>query len=131
MLYILSCSRQFLLTRPLRDVTAPDFASGAGERFLLTRPLRDVTISAWIDNGRYPISTHTPLAGRDHAPVRSSLMYGTFLLTRPLRDVTAGGETYTLIQGISTHTPLAGRDGTQEGPADGSWDFYSHAPCGT
>ena len=36
------------------------------ERFLLTRPLRDVTmLYAYPVLNAYPISTHTPLAGRD------------------------------------------------------------------
>ena len=101
----------FLLTRPLRDVTAAQravlFAQGT---FLLTRPLRDVTgFCYWMLCGKL-ISTHTPLTGRDgfgqgkskenristHTPLTGrdicgfphNLRSGTFLLTRPLRDVT-------------------------------------------
>ena len=79
-----------------------------------------------------PISTHTPLAGRDwssvvtvilflnfysHAPcgarhrrLKANIQGDIFLLTRPLR-----GATYVFLylnarKVISTHTPLAGRD---------------------
>ena len=37
---------QFLLTRPLRDVTNVSHPSSAHPKFLLTRPLRDVTDQA-------------------------------------------------------------------------------------
>ena len=77
----------FLLTRPLRDVTASLFLWISWHQFLLTRPLRDVTDSPNTSHTQKPISTHTPLAGRDliiHSGRR--LFY------------------------ISTHTPLAGRD---------------------
>ena len=53
------------------------------------------------------ISTHTPLAGRDHHN-------GTGCQGRR----------------ISTHTPLAGRDLTQGSTATTATDFYSHAPRG-
>ena len=36
-------ARQFLLTRPLRDVTLFGWNASVRFRFLLTRPLRDVT----------------------------------------------------------------------------------------
>ena len=56
------------------------------------------------------ISTHTPLAGRDHTDKTEWGGRIRFLLTRPLRDVTfatiCGFDDIT----ISTHTPLAGRD---------------------
>ena len=39
---------QFLLTRPLRDVTASDYFQLLENGFLLTRPLRDVTGSGQI-----------------------------------------------------------------------------------
>ena len=56
------------------------------------------------------ISTHTPLAGRDHFPLCAYLRQDGFLLTRPLRDVTATGFEADHTYQISTHTPLAGRD---------------------
>ena len=56
---------QFLLTRPLRDVTAFNFVQNTSNGFLLTRPLRDVTACCrWLLEQR-GISTHTPLTGRD------------------------------------------------------------------
>ena len=56
---------QFLLTRPLRDVTYSWIQRSGRLRFLLTRPLRDVTISIKLLTCLIRISTHTPLAGRD------------------------------------------------------------------
>ena len=53
------------------------------------------------------ISTHTPLAGRDHAQGN----YGTAV-------------------GISTHTPLAGRDVYAADVTPAYSNFYSHAPRG-
>ena len=81
-------SKQFLLTRPLRDVTGMrGILSHLFIRFLLTRPLRDVTNAGMTD-----------------------LAMKTFLLTRPLRDVTSSSLSITVLKTISTHTPLAGRD---------------------
>ena len=57
------------------------------DEFLLTRPLRDVTIHGISHSKLSPISTHTPLAGRDQDSIA---------VPDSLR--------------ISTHTPLAGRD---------------------
>ena len=58
---------EFLLTRPLRDVTCTASSVPRISAFLLTRPLRDVTCPApYVHNNHY-ISTHTPLAGRDGA----------------------------------------------------------------
>ena len=76
--------------------------------FLLTRPLRDVTKLVLFDRPEYPISTHTPLTGRDQM---------TAILRRK----------YT----ISTHTPLTGRDETGTDTAWKPLYFYSHAPYGT
>ena len=61
-------SAKFLLTRPLRDVTVPESCTARFGLFLLTRPLRDVTLLGdSYGTGYTPISTHTPLAGRDKA----------------------------------------------------------------
>ena len=56
---------KFLLTRPLRDVTAVFLMNALGIKFLLTRPLRDVTTKIWVSKTMSSISTHTPLTGRD------------------------------------------------------------------
>ena len=64
--YHLLCDpKEFLLTRPSRDVTSDEFACGIRNRFLLTRPSRDVTLLSAVKIDGAPISTHTPLAGRD------------------------------------------------------------------
>ena len=81
-------SAEFLLTRPLRDVTNALRAFPHPKQFLLTRPLRDVT------NGKM-----------------NAVTVIIFLLTRPLRDVTIISiQFYSIYFAISTHTPLAGRD---------------------
>ena len=123
----------FLLTRPLRDVTLVGSITSGKTLFLLTRPLRDVTCPPDRWRPRIRISTHTPLAGRDHSDKYCIRSVSGFLLTRPLRDVTLLNRKYVLSRVflltrplrdvtpmdhpngmctfISTHTPLAGRDG--------------------
>ena len=128
------CAELFLLTRPLRGATQVDPDHRSRTQFLLTRPLRGATVLAvhihittshfyshapcgarhvFTQPGRilFPISTHTPLAGRDkilnerlkkirnfysHAPCGARLAkwcnflpFRRFLLTRPLRGATA------------------------------------------
>ena len=100
---------RFLLTRPLRDVTSEKSRSARDFLFLLTRPLRDVTFYALCFFPCFFISTHTPLAGRDH-------------LSSPFPSG---------FWPISTHTPLAGRDGILTLNSERTEHFYSHAPCGT
>ena len=79
-------------------------------QFLLTRPLRDVTVITCSFGFITRISTHTPLAGRDDSARMISMLLFLFLLTRPLRDVTMMGYIGYMGMIISTHTPLAGRD---------------------
>ena len=57
---------EFLLTRPLRDVTGFAYVGIEILAFLLTRPLRDVTHFHPFMRNKTIISTHTPLAGRDY-----------------------------------------------------------------
>ena len=57
-------------------------------QFLLTRPLRDVTQGIRDEQSWKHISTHTPLAGRDGVANYRENLGQSFLLTRPLRDVT-------------------------------------------
>ena len=74
------------------------------------------------------ISTHTPLAGRDIQSWCIPLRIGRFLLTRPLRDVTKGLQVFVCCYYISTHTPLAGRDSAREDRIE-TWLFIStHTP---
>ena len=56
---------QFLLTRPMRDVTLLFRIRNTLYPFLLTRPMRDVTVPLSISDPVYLVSTHTPHAGRD------------------------------------------------------------------
>ena len=99
---------RFLLTRPSRDVTRNTGTGHKKIKFLLTRPSRDVTASLFCVFNASQISTHTPLAGRDHL---SKVFYRLY--------------------NISTHTPLAGRDSFQLLPDLCQRNFYSHAPRGT
>ena len=78
------------------------------DEFLLTRPSRDVTMIAAHDHAHEPISTHTPLTGRD----------------KHIHFIHVSAK-------ISTHTPLTGRDNGGQGNNSGNNDFYSHAPHGT
>ena len=56
--------------------------------FLLTRPSRGVTEHIQLFSGRYQVSTHTPLAGRDDVFPSADKPFREFLLTRPSRGVT-------------------------------------------
>ena len=103
---------KFLLTRPLRDVTTDNQGRIHFKEFLLTRPLRDVTSYLQTVETVDPISTHTPLAGRDIVVIPATHQNKAFLLTRPLRDVTKVSPGFPGTYAISTHTPLAGRDTT-------------------
>ena len=89
-------------------------------------------LDGYYRNCPFPISTHTPHAGRDtkkakkaqsyknfysHAPCGARLMRWecfdcskSFLLTRPMRGATASKIQEELCFLISTHTPHAGRD---------------------
>ena len=128
--------RQELLTSisthtPLagRDIYIVDISYTVFQ-FLLTRPLRDVTRFTQFKYYIICISTHTPLAGRDiGTPCHTTFL--KFLLTRPLRDVTLSALNTTPKLAISTHTPLAGRDFLHVLSQFLFFDFYSHAPCGT
>ena len=78
--------------------------------FQLTRPLRGATAHQLLPLRGLRISTHTPLAGRDHFDGRSAGDVCRFQLTRPLRGATIDAIFVAVENSISTHTPLAGRD---------------------
>ena len=122
---------QFLLTRPLRDVTIAVIVSVRNGTFLLTRPLRDVTTNHIPSSQRTPLFLLTrPLRDVTSHPAYLLILF-RFLLTRPLRDVTTAFNTSRSSFAISTHTPLAGRDDKYHEKYKKKYDFYSHAPCGT
>ena len=80
--------------------------------FQPTRPLRGATNDARRDLENDGISTHAPLAGRDHYLMSKTEMENKiFQPTRPLRGATRCRGSVDLVQiNISTHAPLAGRD---------------------
>ena len=128
----------FQPTRPLRGATPLcRVLSVVLERFQPTRPLRGATGKAASSAAPSPISTHAPLAGRDHislvvhwvlhgisthAPLAGRDVNGhkylkhhyRFQPTRPLRGATIFGELSYRAPLISTHAPLAGRDGRRK-----------------
>ena len=79
---------QFLLTRPLRDVTEPLSHQTNNWRISTHTPLAGRDKLLELPVYRIQISTHTPLAGRDTIQSGASPSTFIFLLTRPLRDVT-------------------------------------------
>ena len=76
------------------------------------------------------ISTHAPLAGRDHSLFSFPTMHPLFQPTRPLRGATTPEPHSVLFIDISTHAPLAGRDPQQMRYVVFSADFNPRAPCG-
>ena len=79
--------------------------------FQPTRPLRGATVAtACVFFSQKIISTHAPLAGRDHVSFYQSPWSGTFQPTRPLRGATLSNQHAENNSTISTHAPLAGRD---------------------
>ena len=75
------------------------------------------------------ISTHTPLAGRDHVLQIPDTRKNRFLLTRPLRDVTDKPFLEEMAKKrISTHTPLAGRDSPGRFTSGTSSHISTHTP---
>ena len=143
----------FQPTRPLRGATARDPVSLARrEKFQPTRPLRGATPHNIPISADCQISTHAPLAGRDHqkAPARSgtdnfnprapcgarrqSPMQKSecqeFQPTRPLRGATKPAKVRHLAMNISTHAPLAGRDTDAARRCPQKGYFNPRAPCG-
>ena len=77
----------------MRDVTLILKNRRKQLEFLLTRPMRDVTISFSVLSSNRRVSTHTPHAGRDLLFAITIIRF-SFLLTRPMRDVTMYGGRY-------------------------------------
>ena len=105
-----SCSRSlraFQPTRPLRGATNMLFLLFSVMRFQPTRPLRGATPPPPVSPPPPEISTHAPLAGRDHG------RHGSVRACQ-----------------ISTHAPLAGRDRPQGSSIGRPTDFNPRAPCG-
>ena len=101
-------------------------------KFQPTRPLRGATWDgACAVEQLAQISTHAPLAGRDHGCCPTSGRSLVFQPTRPLR----GATTVLALdvpdrQMISTHAPLAGRDHSRRPRRGGRSYFNPRAPCG-
>ena len=74
-----------------------------------------------------PISTHTPLVGRDINRALSKLSKLQFLLTRPSQGATNEYGGSLIPEDISTHTPLAGRDNFAPS-IEGGVDISTHTP---
>ena len=118
--------------------------------FQPTRPLRGATGVEVGDDVRDDISTHAPLAGRDHRhpPLRGLDEISThaplagrddffcllepladaFQPTRPLRGATNSEQMPFLRRDISTHAPLAGRDHRGRCRCGGPAPISTHAP---
>ena len=64
-------SVKFLLTRPSRGATCSFHCIRCSFTFLLTRPSRGATNRKALNSYGMSISTHTPLAGRDKAVLKS------------------------------------------------------------
>ena len=101
----------FQPTRPLRGATVWGIAQVVDRAaFQPTRPLRGATTNIHLRRPCLRISTHAPLAGRDHPrPLQLPLSVG-FQPTRPLRGATVASAVPCWTARISTHAPLAGRD---------------------
>ena len=91
----------------MRGATLRDQVAIHRYEFLLTRPMRGATGLTSLEGVDFPISTHTPHAGRDR------FVYCVFIIFL-----------------ISTHTPHAGRDYVSQQLSTDLAHFYSHAPCG-
>ena len=98
--------------------------------FLLTRPSRGATVWDNRNFKSFPISTHTPLAGRDWLLVMALRHLRKFLLTRPSRGAT-NIEVYPW-EGVKFLLTRPSRGATPR--ARLPWriwiNFYSHAPRG-
>ena len=122
---------KFQPTRPLRGATRVSQLLFVAVLFQPTRPLRGATDTFGFDCVCLIISTHAPLAGRDHH--RRDQQSGAFAFqpTRPLRGATSAVIAYmAYLDGISTHAPLAGRDGEDINGNPREGDFNPRAPCG-
>ena len=140
---------QFLLTRPLRDVTKDSNLRPCLLIFLLTRPLRDVTRSCLPPSGRrINFYSHAPYGTWQHQhrwltaemDFYSHAPYGTWQVTAPFTNRCRPISTHTPLTGrdppyaetqnyvsISTHTPLTGRDGSDR-PCPGCQNISTHTP---
>ena len=132
------------------------FVEGYGNEnpgaFQSPRPLRGATSGKVVYHPQVRISTHAPLAGRDHEqkvarkystkfqptrPLRGATnvspnqsIIAVFQPTRPLRGATAGLMHRLSAFDISTHAPLAGRDMQHTDLINKDKDFNPRAPCG-
>ena len=120
----------FLLTCPLRGATALHYACVDEQEFLLTRPLRGATYHSAVWHLHHPISTHTPLAGRD-------LINWIMIASRSYfySHAPCGARHPDCIRlhhriHFYSHAPCGARRLTQRPRIKYYGNFYSHAPCG-
>ena len=110
------------------------FVEGYGNEnpgaFQSPRPLRGATSGKVVYHPQVRISTHAPLAGRDHEQKVARKYSTKFQPTRPLRGATAGLMHRLSAFDISTHAPLAGRDMQHTDLINKDKDFNPRAPCG-
>ena len=142
---------EFQPTRPLRGATTVYLKQADASGFQPTRPLRGATgmvskkcLKAFDFNPRAPcgarpshhgparryinISTHAPLAGRDHTYCNYLTCFLEFQPTRPLRGATWKVNGALPEPSISTHAPLAGRDIKPMMRTAGVTGISTHAP---
>ena len=120
----------FQLPRPLRGSTRLMKKSVDPRTFQLTRPLRGATERFLRNTIFTEISTHTPLAGRDHFITPILVNNSNFNSHAPCGARLATKRKIPSVITISTHTPLAGRDITYRLKSVHLVNFNSHAPCG-
>ena len=102
-------SDKFQPTRPLRGATLACVEVGHACRFQPTRPLRGATVATgWRAGSRRKISTHAPLAGRDHFEYLPVFNFVVFQPTRPLRGATGGSVAANLVISFQPTRPLRG-----------------------
>ena len=122
--------QKFQLTRPMRGATRPSVSPSRCSTFQLTRPMRGATERGDREIGVFPISTHTPHAGRDSSMAVAGTMNIDFNSHAPCGARLGVGADVYWDKDISTHTPHAGRDCRRPSPLAQAPNFNSHAPCG-
>ena len=121
--------KEFQPTRPLRGATSYGRCCGGFLPISTHAPLagRD-HCGGGVQPSRYRISTHAPLAGRDVLGEAAPGLSYQFQPTRPLRGATPRALVPEMQSIISTHAPLAGRDQAFLPTLNTSANISTHAP---